>query len=297
MSLRLSALIFWLRQVERPAIVSITDPDKARNRMERQARWFARLPRGTSSTWSGLGGVPALRIAPPDPRRPGTILFFHGGAYVFGSPRTHAAMLARIAARTGLTAVLPGYRLAPEHPFPAAVDDALTAYRALLETTADPVVLGGDSAGGGLVLALLARIVALGLPKPALTLALSPWTDLTLSGASLTTNARPESFLPAERLPELRDIYLCGADPADPAASPLLADFTGATPVAIWVGSTEILRDDSRRMVARLQAQGVQATLTEAPRHPHVWPMFAPFLPEANATLDDIAARIAVALT
>ncbi len=297
MSLRLSALIFWLRRVERPAIVSITDPGAARRRMERQARWMARLPRGTHATPIHLGGVSGLRVTPPAPSRPGTILYFHGGAYLFGSSRTHAAMLARITVRTGVTALLPDYRLAPEHPFPAAIDDAVDAYRALLDTAPGPIILGGDSAGGGLVLALLAKIIAQDLPQPVLTFALSPWTDLTLSGESLTSNAGRDSFLPAERLPELRDIYLAGSDPKDTAASPLLADFRSAAPVAIWVGSTEILRDDARRMVAQLRAQGVQASLTEAPRHPHVWPMFAPFLPEANSTLDDIAARIGVALT
>jgi acetyl esterase/lipase len=297
MSIRLTLLNQWLRRVERPALVSLTDPERARRWFEFQARWTFHPPRGTTTEPTTLGGVPGLRVIPPGPSRPGTILYFHGGAYVFGSSRTHAAMLARVAIRTGLTAILPDYRLAPERPFPAALDDALAAYRALLDISENPIILGGDSAGGGLVLALLARIVALGLPQPVLTFALSPWTDLTLSGESLATNAGPEAFLPPERLPELRDMYLAGADPADPAASPLLANFRGATPIALWVGSSEILRDDSRRMVAQLQAEGVQAHLTEARDHPHVWPIFAPFLPESNTTLDEIASRIAVALT
>ncbi len=296
MSLRLSALNLWLRLVERRLLIGVADPVTARHRFTFQARWVFRAPRGTLAEPIALGSVPALRVTPGEPLRPGTILFFHGGAYVFGSSLTHLAMLARIAARTGLTAILPDYRLAPEHPFPAAIDDAVVAYQTLLDQSPGPVVLGGDSAGGGLVLSLLARITALGLPQPALTFALSPWTDLTLTGESLVSNARAEAFLPPDRLPELRDIYLAGAAPDDPAASPLNAQFTGAAPVAIWVGTTEILRDDSRRMVARLRKQGITVDLTEAENHPHVWPFFAPYLPEANATLDAIATRIKAAL-
>lgn len=300
MSRRARWLNWCLARFERPALARIGDPAASRARFEWQARQVFRPVRRTVLTPRRLGTVPALEVAARGAAADrGAILYFHGGGYCLGSPRTHAGMLSRLSARTGLPAILPDYRLAPENPFPAAIDDALAAYRALLDrgVAPDSIALGGDSAGGGLVLSLLGQICSLGLPQPAMTFALSPWTDLALTGASLKENASCEVLLPPERASDMRDNYLGQADPKDPRASPLYADFTGAGPVGIWVGSTEVLRDDSLRLAARLDAQGVACTLTVADDLPHVWPIFPKLLlPEAGRTLDEIAAQITAGL-
>ena len=159
-----------------------------------------------------------------------------------------------------------------------------------------PIILGGDSAGGGLALVLLSQIVAHDLPKPALTIALSPLTDMSASGASIRENDATEVVLPAERMGELATYYLDGADPLHPLASPLFAKFTGATPVLITASRSEIFLDDARRMVKVLEDHGVSVDLHEADGLPHVWQMFAGQLPEANHSVRRIAAAIEKAL-
>ena len=194
------------------------------------------------------------------------LLWLHGGAYCLGSPRTHADMAGALARRAGTGALLPDYRLAPEHVFPAAVDDALAAWEALRAEglPAGRIALGGDSAGGGLAFALLHLILAAGAPPPACVVAFSPWVDLTLAGASLRRLAWRDALLPARRLAEIRDQYLAGADPRDPRASPHLGRFRGAPPVLIQASRAEVLLDDARLMAARLAADG--APVTARPR-------------------------------
>ncbi|PZQ51199.1 MAG: alpha/beta hydrolase [Rhodovulum sulfidophilum] len=290
MSWQLTALEIWLRFVEKPYLAWETDLGRARARLERAA---ARLPPppGTRMARRPLGALPATRIAGPEGA---TLLWLHGGAYCLGSAATHAAMVAHLARRIGARAVLPEYRLAPEHPFPAAPEDARAAYAALLAEGVAPerIVLGGDSAGGGLVFALLAALRAAGLPSPACALAFSPWVDLTLSQPSLGALAAREALLPARRVREIRDLYLAGADPGDPRASPLFADLRGAPPVLIQASEAEILRDDARALAAALAAQGVDVALELWPDTPHVWQLYQRRLPEAEAALDH-AARFA----
>ena len=201
-------------------------------------------------------------------------------------------MVAALARRMRASAVLPDYRLAPEHPFPAAPRDALAAYAGLLDEGIDParIVMGGDSAGGGLVFAALHMALAEGLPLPAAMLAFSPWADLTGSGESLTTLARRDALIPVRRFAEIRDVYLAGADPRDPRASPVFGRFAGAPPVLIQASEHEVLRDDARMLAARLRADGAAATLELTPRVPHVWQIFQRHLPEADAALDRAAA-------
>jgi len=199
-------------------------------------------------------------------------------------------MLAKLSALTGLRACVPDYRLAPEHPFPAQIEDAMAAYRAL--RAEHEVIIGGDSAGGALAFALLHGILAQGIAPPKGVFAFSPLTDMTFSGASVTENAARDVVLTPGRIGEMREMFLAGQDPADPRASPLRGRFEGAPPVWMTVGDTEILRDDAVRMQARLQAQGVTSSLHVANDHPHVWPLFHNILPEAKATLRDLAAWI-----
>ncbi|MDJ0822877.1 MAG: alpha/beta hydrolase [Paracoccaceae bacterium] len=291
MSLMRRPLNLYLRLTERPHLSRVSDPEKLRRSFEIKARFFFHPPRGTRLIRREIAGVPALEVQGHDTGTTPLILYFHGGGYVFGSARTHSAMLARLSALSGAPAVLPDYRMAPEHVFPAALDDALAVYAALADQ-GRPIVLGGDSAGGGLALALLARILEEGLPPPLGCFAFSPWTDLTLSGESLTTNAATEVILPPERIAEGAQHYL-GDAPADaPGASPLFADFDGALPVWLSAGTTEILLDDTRRMTQRLRDQGVTVTEVIETDLPHVWPLFQTLLPEARATLREVAGWI-----
>ena len=284
----------YLRLTEKRFLKNATGPDALRRSIETKARLLFHGPLSMRLQRGALAGHEAVWISPrkgPEPQV--TILYFHGGGYVFGSPATHAAMVASLAKRAGARAVLPRYPLAPEHPFPAAFDHAIAAYRACREQSGQ-VIIGGDSAGGGLTLALLAHLLARGETLPEAVFAFSPLTDLTFSGMSLRDNAEAEVVLPAERAQEMVQMYLNGEDPNNPSVSPLFADFTGGPPVWVTAGDTEILLDDSRRIVERMQAQGVDVTYVEEVDLPHVWPLFHNILPEARSTLNSLAAWIGI---
>ncbi len=280
----------FLRWFEKRHLARVRDPAEIRAGFETKARFWFRPPRGSTFRRTELGGVPVL-WAQAGPGDRGVLLYLHGGGYVFGSPDTHRAMLARLSQLTGMRACLPDYRLAPEHAFPAAFDDARAVYDGLLADGIAParIVLGGDSAGGGLALALLGDLVARGQPLPRAAFAFSPLTDMSFSGDSLRANAAADVMLPAARASEMADMYLQGHDPRDPRASPLFADFTGAPPVWLSVGDTEILLADTTRLAVRLRDQGVAVSLNIAQDLPHVWPLFQRLLPEADATLADLA--------
>ena len=279
----------YLRYTEKPHLRRVSTPAQLRRSFEAKARLFFHAPWSMQTEWGMLAGRDALWARPRRADADVTLLYFHGGGYVFGSPRTHAAMVAALAKRAGATAVLPSYPLAPEHPFPAALDHARAAYEAC-QAQGRAVVMGGDSAGGGLVLSLLAHLLAEGAAMPRAVFAFSPLTDLTFSGPSFRDNAEADVELPAERANELAQMYLGDTDPRDQRVSPLFADFTGAPPIWITAGDTEILRDDSRRMIDRLLSVQVDATYVEERDLPHVWPIFHNTLPEARRTLDILAA-------
>lgn len=283
----------YLRLTEKRGIARAADPGILRRRFERSARIFFHPPKGTQYRETTLDGsdIDAIHVTPKAVRDGPLILYLHGGGYVFGSPHTHKAMLAQLAARTGLSAVLPRYRLGPEHPFPAAPDDALAAFRAVLDHPGG-VIIGGDSAGGGLALSLLGQICALGLPQPRGTFCFSPLTDVTFSGASFRDNAAADVILPASRANDMAQMYLAGANPRDPRISPLYANLAGVGPVWMCVGDTEILLDDSRRMAEHLMAQGVDVTCVIERDLPHVWPLMHMLLPEARQTLNELAGWI-----
>lgn len=294
MSLQRHILNLSLRRLEKPYLARESDPLALRQGFEAKARFWFRSPKDVRFRWDDLAGLPALWVEPETVTSNAVLLYFHGGGYVFGSPDTHKAMLARLASMAGVRACLPRYRLAPENAFPAAVEDARHAWSALSAEgrPAGHVLLGGDSAGGGLALALLADICSGIGPRPAGLFAFSPLTDLTFSGQSFTENAQADVLLPATRDRDLIRYYLQGADPGDPRASPLFAGFSGAPPVRLMVGDTEILLDDTLRMAARLREQEVAVELEVAHDLPHVWPIFHALLPEARTTLRSLAGWI-----
>ncbi len=296
MSLRLRLLNLFLRWLEKPFLRRVEDPVALRESFERKARVWFRPPRGSRFVDAELGSIPVHWARGPGPGAVRAddgpvILYLHGGGYVFGSPRTHRAMAARLSALTGWPVCLPDYRLAPEHPFPAALEDALAAYTALAGRGRG-IVIGGDSAGGGLALALMAEVRRRGLAPPLGCFAFSPLTDLTYSGPSLTANADTDVMLPADRAGELAQMYLQGAAADDPRASPLFADFAGAPPVWLTAGDGEILLDDTRRMADRLRAAQVPVVEGIAPGVPHAWPLFQGLVPEADETLEAVAGWI-----
>lgn len=296
MSLRLQMLNAWLRRFEKPALSRVVEPEVMRQRFELNARLFFHAPRGTQLQWQVLEAegrrVDVLDVVPAKLTAETVLLYVHGSAFLFGSPKTHVALAANIGMRLGARTVMPRYRLAPENPFPAAFDDLRTTWNGLRASgvPADQIVLGGDSAGGALALALLGQLVKDGAPLPAAAFGLSPLVDLTFSGESFRTNAAADAVLPAERAQEMAIMYLSDHDPKDPCVSPLFAPMQGACPVWLTVGDTEILRDDSRRMAAHLRQSGVAVTLEERANLPHVWPIFHNVLPEARETLDTLSA-------
>lgn len=298
MSIRLRLLNWFLRVFEKPKLAVAKNPDDLRKPFELKARFLFPTPRNASYSDDVLefdgGSIKVQWAKTKNASDDRLILYFHGGGYVFGSPRTHRAMLARLSAMTGLTTCLPEYRLAPENPFPGAIEDAVLAYRALLERGYDSakIIMGGDSAGGGLVLALLGEIKAQSLPKPAGVFALSPLVDLTFSGSSFSQNTRSDVMLPASRAEDMAKLYLDGADANDPRASPLQADYSGMSPVFLTASDSEILLDDYLRMAEHLRADGVAVTDHIVENHPHVWHIFQRILPEADQGLREIAAWI-----
>ncbi len=236
------------------------------------------------------GGVKAEWIEAPgaDPKR--VILYLHGGGYVTGSINTHRAMVARIARVSKAKALLLDYRLAPEHPFPAAVEDATAAYRWLLAQGFVPnkIVIAGDSAGGGLALATLAALRKSNDPMPAAAVPISPWTDLEGTGESIKTRAAKDPMVQGNDLVPMAQLYYAKHDPKDPLVSPLHADFHGFPPLLIQVGDAEVLLDDSTRVAERAKAAGVKVDLEVWDDMVHVWHVFAKLLPEGQQAIDKI---------
>lgn len=235
-----------------------------------------------------LGNRPALRLRPDDAAEDGALLYLHGGGYVIGSARTGAVLAASLARRARATAYSLDYRLAPEHPHPAGVLDAVAAYRELT-TLVDPgsILLAGDSAGGGLAIAALIAARDAGLPMPAAVAVFSPWVDLTLSGGSLhSKNGIDPLFEPVDVRSYAR-LYLDGTDPADPLASPIFADLRGLPPMLVQVGSHELLLDDALRLAARAAHDDVDVTFEAVARATHVFQAWSGgLLDEADDALD-----------
>ncbi|GAA3637049.1 alpha/beta hydrolase [Kineosporia mesophila] len=265
------------------------------------ARASMPVPDGVHTSPVVLGPRPALRVDPPGDPAPGAILYLHGGGFVAGSPRTSLTMTANLVASTGIPAFSLDYRLAPEHPFPAAVDDTLAAYQALLKTVPLPgggshaqIAVVGDSAGGNLAVTTCLGARAGGLPMPEAVVTFSAGLDFTYSGSSMRTKEGIDPLFTRAKLRAGLAPYVGHADPEHPLLSPALtADVTGFPPALLQVGTNEVLLDDSVRMAARLRDAGVDVVLDVVADVPHVFQAFAGTLDEADEALQRAARFIA----
>ena len=246
------------------------------------------LPAGVTVTTAALGGVPAAEITVDgiEPRH--VILYFHGGVYVLGDAVQAAGLAAQIGRRTRARVISVNYRLAPEHPYPAAVDDALAAYPALLGIGTNPagIAFAGESAGGGLAVAALVSAREHGLPLPAAAYVMSPYADLTLAGTTMDTKAGADPLLSRENLQARVPDYTAGHDPALGLISPIFADLSGLPPLLIQAGTHEVLLDDAVRLARQAAVADVAVTLDITPGVPHVFQAYSPILDEAAAALD-----------
>jgi monoterpene epsilon-lactone hydrolase len=256
-----------------------------------------RVPETVRTAPTTLGGRPTLRVEPEaadglGPSSAGTILYLHGGGWVCGSPETALSVTGHLVAKTGIPAYSVDYRLAPEHPFPAAIEDTLGAYRELLERGADPtsIAFAGESAGGGLAVTTCLAARDAGLPLPAALAIFSPGLDATRSGGSMRTKEDVDPFFTRESVGRTGAMYLAGADPHQPLLSPALyADLTGFPPMLIQVGTNEILLDDSTRFAARARRAGADVILDVTAGVPHVFQSLVGLLDEADEALDRAA--------
>ena len=250
------------------------------------------VPEGISVHETSLGGRPALRIIPDEGAKAGTLLYFHGGSHVVGSPRTAVGLTAGLVTRTGIPGISVDYRLAPEHPFPADVEDAVAAYRELLEQGHAPesVAFAGDSAGGGLAItgALAARDA--GLPRPAAIVAFSPGVDATRTGQTMVTKAEADPLLTRATLDYVSGLYVAGQDRRNPLLSPVVtADLTGLPPMLVQAGTNEMLLDDARRLALRASDADVDVVLDITAQVPHVFQSYTDVIDEASQAFDRAA--------
>jgi epsilon-lactone hydrolase len=246
------------------------------------------LPADVTVTAAALGGIPTaeITIGGIEPRH--VVLYFHGGVYVMGDAALAADLAAQVGRRTRAKVISVDYRLAPEHPYPAAVDDALAAYRALLRggTAPSDIAFAGESAGGGLAVATLVNARDHGLPLPAAAFLMSPYADLTLAGTTMETKREADPLLSRELLqPRVRD-YTAGQDTALGLISPIFADLSGLPPLIIQGGTHEVLLDDAIRLARQAATADVEVTLDITPGVPHVFQAYSPILDEATAALD-----------
>jgi len=265
----------------------------------RFARQFFRAPgfirrrftKGLTVEQGTLGGVPCEIVAPRSARADRAVLYLHGGGYFCGSPLSYRHVTGWLARKLGCRVMVPDYRLAPEHPFPAAADDALASWRALLLEWPDAkVALMGDSAGGALALTTMVAARDQGLALPACAVLLSPWADLALTGASYQENRATDVLFRADEMPHFAALYLGDAAPDNPRASPLYADLSCLPPVLVHVSSSELLRDDGLRVSERISAAGGICETSVGEGLPHVWHLLLGLLPEAKRDLGAVAA-------
>jgi monoterpene epsilon-lactone hydrolase len=235
-----------------------------------------------------VGGIPARWATAPGVSKDRVVLYLHGGGYLLGSSLGYRPLFSALARAAGARGLAIDYRLAPESPFPAAVDDAVSGYRGLLDLGIAPgaIAVAGDSAGGGLTVAMLVAARDAGLPMPAAGIAISPWADLECTGASMSSKAADDPTLNREGMVAIASVYLNGASPRNALASPLYANLAGLPPLLIQVGSAEVLMDDATRLAARAGESDVEVQLEIWARMPHVWHLFADALSEGREAID-----------
>jgi monoterpene epsilon-lactone hydrolase len=252
------------------------------------------VPADIAFTPATLGGVPCEIGLAPGSDASLTVLYFHGGGYVIGSLQTHRGMVGLIGKAAKARTVAVDYRLAPEAPFPAAVEDAVAAYRGLLAegTPAERIIVGGDSAGGGLTLALLMSLRDAGVALPRAAVCISPWLDLEGTGETVTLNAAKDLIVTAPAIAKLGGHYLGGASPRTPLAAPLHGELHGLPPLLVQVGSIEAVLDDSLRLARKVALVNGSLTLEVWPEVPHVWHLFSGMLSEGPAAIARIGAFI-----
>ena len=258
-------------------------------------RWGAlKVPKGwrvAAVAAEGLAFERAERVDGAAMRSDLAVLYLHGGGYFFGSPQTHRPLILAMARAANAPAFALDYRLAPEHPCPAALEDAIAAYHWLQRTEPGRrIVLAGDSAGGGLALALACAVRDAGSAPPAAVVAFSPWTDLAMTGQSISTNAESCAMFTPTALRWATGIVLAGLPATDPRASPLYADLAGLPPLLVFAGADELLRDDGLMLAEKARREGVEVETHVVAGVPHVWPLFARVLPEGRASLAQVGA-------
>ena len=279
----------YARYVQKPVLSAIKSPTLVRKAFSLSAVLFSKRPAGLQVDRLTLGTIPAYRCHIADAPEHGTLLYIHGGGFVIGDILSYRHLVARMAQAAGMRGVFVDYRPAPEHPFPAALDDVETAYRALLDTPdGGPICVVGDSAGGNLALALILRLKRRGLPLPAACACMSPVTDLRLQNPSLARNRKRDPLISPEWGARSVAQYLAGQSPEQEDASPILGDFTGAPPTYLCCDVTEVLYDDGRLMAEHLRKAGVAVTFSEHQGLPHVWQLNVGRSPEADASVAEI---------
>lgn len=238
---------------------------------------------------TSAGNCPAVWLTPHHCRTDRVLLYFHGGGFAIGDPSTHRGLAGALARAATARALSVDYRRAPEHPFPAGLEDCAAAYRWLLDagTPARHIVMAGDSAGAGLALSCLLQLRDAGLPLPRGAVLMCPWVDLTLTGESFRDKVDVDPLLTQDMLRTFAEIYLADASPTAPLASPLAADLAGLPPLFIQVGSDDLLLDDATRLAARAAAAGVKVRLDVWPRMVHVWQACAPLIDAGRQAIDE----------
>jgi monoterpene epsilon-lactone hydrolase len=278
------------RRVLRPLLRRGNAAPSTRRVLEALGWLIGQVPRGVDVEQTHIGGVPVHVVSPRQAKSTASIVYLHGGAYVSGSPRSYRRLVSHLAAMTGCRVLAVDYRLAPEHPYPAALDDTVAVYTALLaEQPAENVVIAGDSAGGGLTLATALTLRDGNARLPAALVCIAPWADLTCSGDSMHTRARQERMLTPAGLAVDARRYAGGEDVRSPLVSPLFADLRGLPPLLIQVGDDEVLLNDSTRLADVAKAAGISVAFQVWPDLWHVWHLYAGLMPEADAAMRDIA--------
>lgn len=265
--------------------------EKKREQQAKNARFMNRPDTEITITPTQANSVVATWIRPENAPQNKVVLYLHGGGYVLGGLESHQMLCSSLAKRAGLNLLLPEYRLAPEHPFPAALEDASQTYVWLLQQNYKPenIFIAGDSAGGGLVVATALHLRQNGILLPAAIICISPWVDLTFKGQSHQTQANTEVLLRADELQAWAQFYTASHSPTNPLISPIYADLRGLPPLLIQVGSNEILLDDARKLAEKAQAEGVNVSLNIWPGMWHVWHSVGDFMPESRQAFDEIA--------